>query len=155
MATSNDKESVTEGLHLVDTEISMHNAQKCALSQLFLLYLWHQMSFNGPFPPLQLPRPPSVILSCFPGFLLSSTVTATVSIAWNGNAISVQVDRDCTSHPVLATALLIYNSRLEQSALQFYFCIVNPLRVWLKDAFEWQFLIALRQTWIILWVRSF
>lgn len=32
-------ESVIEGLHLVDTEIPMHNAQKCALSQLFLLYL--------------------------------------------------------------------------------------------------------------------
>lgn len=37
----------------------------------------------------------------------------------------------------------MYNTVLEESTLQFYFCIVNPLYVWIKNAFDGQFLIAL------------
>lgn len=106
--------SVIDGLHLVDIEIS---AQKCPLWQLFPAIFCQKMNFNEPSP-LLLPRPPSVILSCL-------TFPATVSGHWYDNAISVQIGRDWTFHPVLlhfSYIILCWN----RAVFTFIFALLTP-----------------------------
>ncbi|KAF1641881.1 Palmitoyltransferase ZDHHC13, partial [Eudyptes chrysocome] len=68
----------------------------------------------------------------FPAFFNSSR-NSQYSLKWQCYQCA---NRQRSHFSPSATALLIQNIRLEQSTLQFCFCIVNPLGIWLKNAFE-------------------